>query len=172
MHKRLKIVGVMGSGEESHETYAAPLGTALAALPVHLLTGGGRGVMTAVARAFTEVTPRAGHSIGIIPTENSVVKDGYPNPYIEIPIITPLGTHKGADVTYLSRNVINVMTADIIIALPGSGGTLNEVMLSLHHKKPIHLFGAATDFVDFPNNIPQTDTLDIVLAWVRNSLQN
>ena len=39
MDTRLPIVGVMGSARESHPDLAIPLGTWLATLPVHLLTG-------------------------------------------------------------------------------------------------------------------------------------
>ena len=57
---RRPIVGVMGSGTEEYADLADPLGRWLAAFGVHLLTGGGRGVMAAVGRAFHAVTPRAG----------------------------------------------------------------------------------------------------------------
>ena len=46
---RLKIVGVMGSGDEPHATRAAEVGRWLAQEGVHLLTGAGGGVMRAVA---------------------------------------------------------------------------------------------------------------------------
>lgn len=46
---------------------AVPLGGALAVLGVHLVTGGGAGVMSAVARGFTGVPSRRGLSVGILP---------------------------------------------------------------------------------------------------------
>src|SRR5690606_16565050 len=46
VRRRLPIVGVMGSGS-SASALAEPLGAALAELPIHLLTGGGAGVMAA-----------------------------------------------------------------------------------------------------------------------------
>ena len=52
MRERLPIVGVMGSGSHPHADLAEPLGRWLAAQGVHLLTGGGAGVMEAVSRAF------------------------------------------------------------------------------------------------------------------------
>src|SRR5690348_12921644 len=69
MIDRRRVVAVLGSGDprEEHDQLARPLGTWLAGAGYHLLTGGGRGVMTAVARAFTGVEGRAGLSIGIIP---------------------------------------------------------------------------------------------------------
>ncbi|HUT02907.1 MAG TPA: DNA-binding protein, partial [bacterium] len=47
--RRLPIVGVLGSGSEPHEEKAKPLGEWLAREGVHLLTGGGGGVMEAVS---------------------------------------------------------------------------------------------------------------------------
>src|SRR5262245_10574192 len=101
-------VGVMGSGTDEHEPFARDVGELLADLGVNLLTGGGRGVMTSVSRAYTRRPGRRGICIGIIPcaSESDRVspKDGYPNEYVELPIFThlphsgPLGTHD------LSRN--------------------------------------------------------------------
>ena len=53
---RLSIVGVMGSGTAPHAERARSVGQWLAQQGVHLLTGGGGGVMEAVSQAFFEVT--------------------------------------------------------------------------------------------------------------------
>ena len=45
MASRRMIVGVMGSGKERHAEWSVPLGALLGELGVHLLTGGGQGVM-------------------------------------------------------------------------------------------------------------------------------
>ena len=50
MSMRLPVVGVMGSGEKEHLPRTEDLGRWLATQRVHLLTGGGKGVMTAVSR--------------------------------------------------------------------------------------------------------------------------
>lgn len=47
--RRLPVVGVMGSGSEAHEPDASRIGRWLAEEGVHLLTGGGGGVMAAVS---------------------------------------------------------------------------------------------------------------------------
>lgn len=57
----------MGSGHESHESLAIPLGELLAGMGVHLLTGGGGGVMTAVSQAFSCTPGREGQVIGVVP---------------------------------------------------------------------------------------------------------
>src|SRR5215813_14985964 len=108
-------VGVMGSGTDEHEELARATGELLADLGVNLLTGGGRGVMTSVSRAFTSSPRRTGICIGIIPCESesdrATPKAGYPNAFVELPIYThlpysgELGTHD------LSRNHINVLSS-------------------------------------------------------------
>ena len=92
--KRLPIVGVMGSGSRPHKKRAEQLGAWLASQGVHLLTGGGSGVMESVSRAFAMAENRAGLVIGVLPgmvTDSGYrPKNGYPNPYVEIPIATHL----------------------------------------------------------------------------------
>lgn len=137
---RLPIVGVMGSGSKPYRERALRLGTWLAQQDVHLLTGGGGGVMAAVSRAFSETEGRRGLVVGILPCreEGSVLpKSGYPNPWVEIPIFThlPFSGTKGKEP--LSRNHINVLSSDVVIALPGSAGTANEVTLALSYQRPV-----------------------------------
>ena len=138
---RLPIVGVMGSGIEPHRERAEPLGAWLAGQKVHLLTGGGGGVMEAVSRAFYRVRPRQGLVIAIIPGADSgtgyAPKAGYPNPWVELPIFThlPLSGRQGIDP--MSRNHINILSSDVLIALPGSAGTASEVALALHYGRPL-----------------------------------
>jgi uncharacterized protein (TIGR00725 family) len=118
------LVGVMGSGKSEHAALAEPLGTWLACEGVHLLTGGGRGVMTAVSRAFCAVAGRAGLSIGVLPGDGwGRSPDGYPNPWIELAIRTHLPLRGPEGGALLSRNHINVLSADAIVALPGGAGT-------------------------------------------------
>jgi hypothetical protein len=40
-----------------------------------------------------------------------------------------------------ARNVINVLTADVIIALPGGSGTLSEVALGLKANRTVVVLG-------------------------------
>lgn len=138
---KVPIVGVMGSGREvAHPALAADLGRALAEAGLWLLTGAGRGVMTAVCRAFFETPGRAGRIIGIVPAADPgppyAAKAGYPNPWVEIPVLTHL-TGKGGPDGPGSRNPINVLTADVVLALAGGAGTRAEVDLALAHGKPV-----------------------------------
>src|SRR5919109_2725604 len=89
-----QTVGVMGSGTFEHDALAREVGELLARLAVNLLTGGGRGVMTSVSRAFVQARRGAGVCIGVIPcfseADRSRPKDGYPNRFVELVICTHL----------------------------------------------------------------------------------
>jgi predicted Rossmann-fold nucleotide-binding protein len=149
MEKRL-IVGVMGSAQEGFDELAVPLGQLIARMGCHLLTGGGGGVMAAVSRAFVETVPREGLSMGVIKGEAFLEQGSEnpkrlyfptpPNPWIEVPIYThlPLSGSQGCDP--FSRNHINVLSSDVLIALPGGEGTLSEVQLRVEYGKTVLVF--------------------------------
>ncbi|MHC4507097.1 MAG: SLOG cluster 4 domain-containing protein, partial [Planctomycetota bacterium] len=135
---RLPVVGVLGSGTAPHAERARAVGQWLAHEGVHLLTGGGAGVMEAVSRAFFEVPDRRGAVIGILPgSADGAIPGGYPNPWVEIAISThlPLSGERGTDA--LSRNHINVLSSDVLLALPGGAGTASEVRLALRYGRPL-----------------------------------
>ena len=162
--KRHHIVGVMGSHTETWHDYAHPVGELIARRGYNLLTGAGAGVMTEVARGFTEVDQRNGVSIGILPTADykgqKLDKEEYPNPYIEVPMITPLSTKAQSDAMPYSRNLVNVMTSKALVILPGSHGTRNEVSIALMYNKPMIMFGPEEEFAKFPEEPLRADTLD------------
>lgn len=169
MSKRLPIVGVMGSGTEPHAERAAALGTWLGTRGVHLLTGGGPGAMAAVAEAFTAVEGRLGLSLGVLPwdQEAGATRAGYPNPFVELPIATHLHLSglDGGDVR--SRNAINVLSSDVVVALPGGHGTSSEVALALTHGRPVIAFVDARDAIpDLPDAVPSCDDLSDLRAFV------
>ncbi len=132
----------MGSGAESHEDLAAPLGRAVAEAGWHLLTGGGRGTMTAVSRAFAETDGRQGLCLGIVPREQDGdgSPDGYPNPWVEVVVRTHLPLSGASGTGPFSRNHINVLSADAVVALPGSAGTWSEIELALRYGRPLAVF--------------------------------
>jgi len=136
---KLPVVGVMGSGTEDHAALARPLGRLLAESGVHLLTGGGGGAMACVARAFVEVENRAGLVIGVLPGHPA--PPGYPNPWVEIAIATHLPGRGGRGVDAVSRNAINVLSSDLVIALPGGAGTASEVELARGYGRRVLLIG-------------------------------
>ena len=170
--ERFPIVAVMGSGVDENGDRARPLGRWLWGLRVHLLTGGGRGVMTAVSEAFHSVPGRRGLVIGILPGEaTGQPLDGYPNPWVELPIRTdlPHSGERGTDVR--SRNHINALTADLMIVLPGRAGTASEVHLAIVYQTPVAAFvNDPTDIPGLPLEVPICRTLDEVKTFVKATL--
>jgi uncharacterized protein (TIGR00725 family) len=163
--QRLPIVGVMGSGVDEHVELAEPLGRGLAELGAHVLTGGGGGVMRAVARGFTGVRQRAGLSIGILPGDEQGNTSGcYPNAFIEVPIRThlPHSGHSGTEV--LSRNHLNALTAAAIVVLPGGAGTASELELAGRYRTPVIAHESWTRQGD---GMPTWKIPADALAWVR-----
>jgi uncharacterized protein (TIGR00725 family) len=165
-------VGVMGSGTNEHEEYARPLGELLAALGVNLLTGGGGGVMTAVSRAYTSRPRSRGICIGILPCasveQRAAAKPGYPNEFVELAIKTHLPC-SGPDGTHdLSRNHINVLSSDAIVALPGESGTASEISLALRYRKPVIVYSPSAALVrHFPESVRRVEALDDVATFLR-----
>lgn len=163
---RYPIVGVMGSHEHAWEDYARPVGVLIAQRGYNLLTGAGAGAMTAVAKSFTEVSVRKGRAIGVLPAVDykgqKLDTEEYPNPYIEIPLITPLSAKAQNDAMPFSRNLVNVMTSKALVILPGSHGTRNEVSLALMYNKPMIMFGPEDAFDMFPEDPLRADSIQHV----------
>jgi uncharacterized protein (TIGR00725 family) len=130
---RRGLIGVMGSGTDEHAHLALPLGRWLAEQGFDLLTGGGRGVMAAVCRGFAGVPGRGGVSVGVLPAGPP---PGYPNPWVDVVIQTHLPDRGEAGASERSRNHINVLSAHVVIALPGGPGTRTEVELALRYGRP------------------------------------
>jgi hypothetical protein len=107
------------------EKYAYKIGKMIALQGWVLLNGGrSSGVMEATAKGARE---NGGITIGVLPSDNA----SSASKYIDIPIVTGLG---------LARNVINILSSDIVVALPGMAGTISEVALALNHGKKVILF--------------------------------
>jgi uncharacterized protein (TIGR00725 family) len=146
MVRKLPIVGVFGAGtrlDAERERFAAAVGAMVAGLGTHLLTGGGYGVMAAVAEGFVSAPGRIGWSIGIIPRATDGAFDepnrdregrAYPNAFVEIAIHTPLQSRTKGWQTTPTRNHINVLTADAVVALPGGVGTSNELDMAAQYR--------------------------------------
>jgi uncharacterized protein (TIGR00725 family) len=126
---RKTIVGVMGGAavdaEVAREAYE--LGTLIAQNGWVLLNGGRAcGVMEASARGAREA---GGLTVGVLPDDSTKNV----SPFIDVPIVTGMGA---------ARNVINVLSSDVVVACPGSAGTLSEVALALKAGRTVVLLGA------------------------------
>lgn len=174
MTKKIQIIGVIGSHEDDWPSLSYPLGRLICDLGYHLLTGAGGGVMTKVAKAFTESEDRPGKCIGIYPVEKNPDisnKQIYPNPYIEIPIIVPLLPKADHHAMPYSRNLVNVMSSDIVIALPGLHGTKTEVSYAIQIQKPLVLFGPEGEFQGFPQDPARLREIDEVDRFIRENIE-
>lgn len=173
MKARRPIVGVIGSAEKGWENEASQLGAWLAKIGVHLLTGGGDGVMASVSRAFYETSGRKGLVIGVLPASSDdrlcSPKKGYPNPWVELPIVTHLPLTGSLGTDQFSRNHIIVLSSDAVVALPGGPGTQSELVLAQRYHRPvIAFFENEQDFQDLPDEIPVAKTL----SGIRNFLKH
>ncbi len=174
---KLPIVGVMGSGSAMCESQAVPLGCWLATIDVHLLTGGGLGVMQSVSRAFAETNGRKGLVIGVIPGQfdeaahTYATSKGYPNQHVEIPIYThlPYSGDRGKD--QLSRNHINVLSSDVIVVLPGQSGTAAEAELAVIYNKPVVAWlDKRSQVVNLHPQVPVASELEQVKEFVTRQI--
>lgn len=122
------IIGVMGGAQfvnQEDEQYAYQIGAMIAQEGCILLNGGrASGVMQASAKGAKE---NGGITLGILPVNDPQ----WASQYIDIPIVTGMG---------LARNVINVLSSDLIVALPGRAGTISEIALALNYGKEVILF--------------------------------
>ena len=148
----------------------------LAEMGVHLLTGGGGGAMESVSRAFYETPGRRGCVIGILPSAEGDPlrrpKPGYPNRWVEIPIAThlPLSGEHGQDDP--SRNHINILSADAVVALPGGSGTLSEVKLALRYEKPVVAFlEDRAELPEIPEQVPVVGEVAGVRSFLDRCLE-
>lgn len=125
---RKPVVGVMGGSKVSDADYemARELGGLIARRGWVLLNGGrNKGVMAASAKGAKEA---GGTVVGILP-DRSTRKA---SPDLDIAIVTGMGD---------GRNVLNVLSSDVVIACPGALGTLSEITLALKNDKHVILLG-------------------------------
>lgn len=169
-----RTVGVIGSGSDAHPDLSQPLGRLLAALNVNLLTGGGRGVMEAVASVFVGAQPRLGISIGVIPSSKRDPTErvpGYPNPYVQLVISTHLPDRGRSGHLVTSRNHINILSSDVIVALPGSHGTESELRLAVEYNRKAAIFYSDPATIErFPPDLARYDRLADLESFLRTTL--
>jgi len=129
------VVGVMGGYHPPTpvEAYFA-LGAQLARDGFHVLTGGGGtmagGPVTSLLAGFSSVRDRAGRAIGVVPED---MREGL-NPFNDTLIFTNLPAgHAHPN----SRNHLNVLLSDAIVALAGGPGTLHEIGLARHYGRAL-----------------------------------
>ena len=121
--RKKRFIAVIGSGECSapEAELAEAVGRELARRGAVLVCGGLGGVMEAACKGAND---EGGVTIGILPGDNSSLV----NPYVQFPVVTGLG---------YARNVAVVKSAQAVIAVGGSYGTLSEIGHALQSGIPI-----------------------------------
>jgi uncharacterized protein (TIGR00725 family) len=123
MSQRKIAIAVIGAREPSPEEagLAEETGREIARQNAVLVCGGLGGVMEAACRG---AAGEGGITVGILPGDDP----GTANPYVQIPIATGIGT---------ARNVAVVRSANAVIAVGGSYGTLSEIAYALAGNIPV-----------------------------------
>ena len=118
-----KFIAVIGSGQATarEADLAKAVGQEIAKRGAILVCGGLGGVMEAACQGAVSM---GGTTIGILPGDSRQTA----NHYIQIPIVTGQGQ---------ARNVIVVKSAQAVIAIGGSYGTLSEIGHALQNGIPV-----------------------------------
>jgi uncharacterized protein (TIGR00725 family) len=107
---------------------------------------------------------RGGTVIGVLPGDSH---DGMSD-FVTIPILTGMGS---------ARNVINILTADVVVVCGMGPGTASEAALALKHDKPV-MFTKVSErelelFLSFQKqSLPFTDDLAELMDWIGTSVRS
>ncbi len=123
MLDKKRLIAVIGGTQASKREIktAEDVGRELAKRGAAVVCGGLGGIMEAACRGATSEN---GMTIGILPGENR--HDA--NRYVQIPIVTGMG---------YARNVAVVKSAQAVIAIGGSYGTLSEIGHAIQSGIPV-----------------------------------
>jgi len=117
------IIAVIGDSSCSPKEakLAETVGELLAQQGATIICGGLGGVMEAVCRGAKS---KGGLTVGILPGQDSSMA----NHWVDIPVVTGIGE---------ARNVTVVKSAQAVIAIGGSYGTLSEIAYALKSSIPV-----------------------------------
>lgn len=154
--KRSPRIAVVGERDATPERAreAEYVGREIAQRGGVLICGGMGGVMEAAARGCALAR---GIVVGILP--GSLASDA--NDWVSIPIVTAMGE---------GRNVIIVRSAQAVIAIGGSYGTLSEIALALRLQVPViglhtWTFSSGDQSIDDPIVRVQSASAAVEAAW-------
>lgn len=117
------VVSVIGASEinEDIREKTIEIGRLIAKNNYAIACGGLSGVMEAVCKGAKE---EGGFTIGIIPS----IEKSNANRYIDLVIPCPFSQ---------ARNIVVVLTGDVVLAISGKAGTLSEISFAWIYLKPI-----------------------------------
>jgi len=146
------VIAVVGPGDPTDPIVLAAaeqVGVLLAEAGHQVVTGGLGGVMAAASRGAKSA---GGIVVAMLPGDDPSAA----NEFADVVVATGLGQ---------GRNVLVVRSADAVIAVGGSWGTLSEVAVARRLGRPVvWLHGWA---VDGPTDrVPTADTPEAALHWL------
>lgn len=152
---RRPVIGVMGGHDVPQDVVrmATDLGSAIAKQGWFLLTGGrDEGVM---AGATAGARSAGGLTVGLHPgsQDDGDVADA------DLVIFTGIG---------FARNMVNVLSSDVVVCLPGSTGTLSEAAYARTYGKPLILYGF--DDKGLMGDIPRVADLESCMRAIKEAL--
>jgi uncharacterized protein (TIGR00725 family) len=117
------VIAVIGGNapDAASAELAEAVGREVAGRGAVLVCGGLGGVMEAACRGAAAA---GGLTVGILPGQSREAA----NPYVRLPIVTGIG---------YARNAIVVASAQAVIAIDGSYGTLSEISFALQAGTPV-----------------------------------
>lgn len=134
------------------EEQARRLGAGVAERGWVLLNGGrGTGVMQASAEGAQQA---GGLVVGVLPSRGDDRTPGGVAEGVDVAVFTGLGE---------ARNNVNVLSSDVVVALPGGAGTLSEAALAVKTGTPVVLVG----WEDPPAALGEAERVDGVEAALR-----
>ncbi|MDI6852190.1 MAG: TIGR00725 family protein [Deltaproteobacteria bacterium] len=146
-------IAVIGGGEADPASLEAAreVGREIARRGAVLLCGGLGGVMAAAARGAAEA---GGVAIGILPDADR----SRANPFLTFSIATNLGH---------ARNIIIAHSADALIAVDGSYGTISEAAIALKLGKPVAALKADWDLPGLNRADGAREAVDLALSFFK-----
>jgi len=150
------VIAVVGPGDATDPVVleaAERVGALLAAAGLQVVTGGLGGVMAAASRGAKSA---GGSVVAMLPGDDVTAA----NEFADVIVATGLGQ---------GRNVVIVRSADAVIAVGGSWGTLSEVAIARRLGRPVvWLHGWTVDGATDP--IPIAETPEAAMAWLTATL--
>jgi uncharacterized protein (TIGR00725 family) len=147
-------IAVIGGSEIGAETagLARQVGQEVARSGAVLLCGGLAGVMAAAAQGAREA---GGISLGILPDGDRRSA----NPYLTYTIATNLGH---------ARNVLIAHSADAVIAVDGSYGTVSEAAIALKLGKPVIVLQVSWDLPGLQRAATPEEAVSLALERLKS----
>jgi len=166
----LPFVAVIGSGDADpdRDRIARAVGAVIAEAGYGLVCGGHGGVMEAACHGAHDILgPGSGRILAILPGADKAAA----NLYADIVVPSGLG---------YARNLLVVLSADAVVAVGGSSGTLSEIAHAWQLGKPICALAAAGGWAQKlagesldtkrQDAIYRAETVEDVRDWLRTTL--